>query len=121
MAKKLVTFGSSLKKIRLSMGLTQEDIANVIGVSIAYVSDIERGQRAPFQDDDIKKLCKKFPDAMNYDEMIQLAKVSRPKFILETKNASSTKLSLGAKIQDMWPFMTDVQASRILDFISREG
>jgi len=40
-------FGALLKRLRLGAGLTQEDLANRVGYSVAYVSMLERGQRLP--------------------------------------------------------------------------
>ena len=41
------TFGSELRKLRRANGKTLEDIADMWGVSIPHVSDIERGRRSP--------------------------------------------------------------------------
>ena len=41
------TFGPRLREARRSAGKTLEDVASHLGVSIPYVSDIERGNRAP--------------------------------------------------------------------------
>jgi len=37
------TFGENLRKIRKEKGLTQQDLANDIGVEISQISRIERG------------------------------------------------------------------------------
>ncbi|GIZ07892.1 helix-turn-helix domain-containing protein [Flavobacterium sp. UMI-01] len=39
----LINFGENLRKLRLSKGLTQEQLANEIGVEISQISRIERG------------------------------------------------------------------------------
>src|SRR4030088_3494517 len=39
------TLGASLKKLRLSAGMTQEELAESAGISARTVSDLERGLR----------------------------------------------------------------------------
>lgn len=41
-------FGRFIREKRSEQGLSLNDVAEKIGVSVAYVSDVERGQRAPF-------------------------------------------------------------------------
>lgn len=40
-------FGSRLRKIRLGMGLTQEELADKVGLHPTYIGQIERGVRNP--------------------------------------------------------------------------
>lgn len=40
-------FGASLKKIRTKRGLTQERVAELTGISTNFVSELERGLKAP--------------------------------------------------------------------------
>ena len=39
----LIEFGKALRQIRLTNGLTQEKLANELGVEISQISRIERG------------------------------------------------------------------------------
>ena len=39
----LIQFGNTLRKLRLEKGLTQEQLANELGVEISQISRIERG------------------------------------------------------------------------------
>ena len=39
----LIEFGNNVRKLRLSKGLTQEQLANELGVEISQISRIERG------------------------------------------------------------------------------
>ena len=40
-------FGNRLREIRLGLGLTQEEFAEKIGISVDFLSLIERGVNAP--------------------------------------------------------------------------
>lgn len=44
----LMTFGAHLRAKRLARNLTQRFIGEMLGVSAPYISDIEKGRRAPF-------------------------------------------------------------------------
>lgn len=39
----LISFGGNLRKLRLAKGLTQEQLANELGIEISQISRIERG------------------------------------------------------------------------------
>ena len=39
----LINFGENLRKLRLSKGYTQEQLANELGIEISQISRIERG------------------------------------------------------------------------------
>lgn len=39
----LISFGGNLRQLRLAKGLTQEQLANELGVEISQISRIERG------------------------------------------------------------------------------
>lgn len=40
-------FGKRIRELRALKGLTQEELAEAVGVSTDFISLIERGQRAP--------------------------------------------------------------------------
>ncbi len=51
-------FGEALRKRRRETKKTLSDIADVLGVSVVYVSDVERGNRRPLNNDSIIKVAK---------------------------------------------------------------
>lgn len=52
------TFGSYLKSLRLSRGITQRGLAKALYISAPYVSDMERGNRNPPNLDILEPLTK---------------------------------------------------------------
>src|SRR5687767_15767771 len=44
-------YGTELRRLRTKAEKSLKDVAEEIGVSITYVSDVERGLRKPFADD----------------------------------------------------------------------
>lgn len=110
------TFGSYLKKLRTENGMTQEEIAKLLDISIAYVSDVERGSRAPFCDRDCRKLAKEF--GVNQDEFLEIAHKSRPNYVLDGRNVSDTKRTLGARLGEAWDDLDDRKANAILAILA---
>lgn len=54
--KKNITYGQKLKNARLALGLTQEKVAEYLGLAPRYVSDIER-DKTKGSIDTLVKLC----------------------------------------------------------------
>ena len=51
-------FGDALRKARRSAGKTLGDVARLLEVSVVYVSDVERGNRRPFNNERLLKIAK---------------------------------------------------------------
>lgn len=49
------SFGELLRKLRHDKGKTLGDVARMLGISVVYLSDVERGHRKPFNRDRILK------------------------------------------------------------------
>ena len=47
MASLQETFAANFTRIRIARGLTQEQLAAKAGISVSYVSMLQRGQRSP--------------------------------------------------------------------------
>ena len=50
-------FGDLLRNTRKKAGKSMLDVAQHLGVSVVFVSDVERGNRAPFTPDKILKVA----------------------------------------------------------------
>lgn len=76
-------FGERLRELRKRAGKTLGDVADVLGVSVVYVSDVERGNRAPLRPDLVDKVA----DALGADaaELHRLAAEVRGAFELPTE------------------------------------
>ena len=51
-------FGDALREQRRNANKTLGDVARLLGVSVVYVSDVERGNRRPFGNERILKIAK---------------------------------------------------------------
>ncbi len=43
----LTRFAGNVHRLRSKKGLSQKDLADAVGISVSYVSMLERGQRSP--------------------------------------------------------------------------
>jgi transcriptional regulator with XRE-family HTH domain len=50
-------FGDLLRKLRRNADKTLGDVARALGISVVYVSDVERGNRNPFSTERILKVA----------------------------------------------------------------
>lgn len=50
-------FGDTLRRTRQEAGKTLGDVARLLGLSVVYVSDVERGNRRPFSNERILKVA----------------------------------------------------------------
>jgi len=76
-------FGTYLRKVRMGRGVTLRELANHLGCSDPYLSDVELGRRAPLTDARIHQAAK-----FLRVEPVKLrvkAAISRGKFTLPTK------------------------------------
>ena len=47
MSNEIIKFGKKLKEVRFMKGLSQGDVARILGVHRTYISGLERGVRNP--------------------------------------------------------------------------
>lgn len=53
-----MSFGVALRAARRRAGKSQADLAKYLGISTAYVSDMERGYRSPLTNDRLEKAAR---------------------------------------------------------------
>lgn len=51
------TIGTNIERIRIEAGLSQGELAQAIGVSPSYISDIERGDRSDIKTSTVRRIA----------------------------------------------------------------
>ena len=92
------TFGSELRGIREAKQATLKGLAEVIDVSIVYISDVERDRRNPPPADRIAKLLKFLDATERLDEMLMLAAVARNTVEISIENKSEATIKAIASL-----------------------
>lgn len=60
-------FGRNVRRVRRERGLSQEELADAVGLAVTYVGQIERGQRNP-----TLGVVERFAVALNIQELALL-------------------------------------------------
>ncbi len=95
-------FGALLRNIRFEAGKSLGEVAGVLGVSIPYLSDVERGNRAPLTADRIHHVARYL--STNPSPLLAAAAADRGAFELAvTKSTSPRALEVGAELMRGWP------------------
>lgn len=98
-------FGKFLRKLRIDRGMVIRDMAEMLGVSPAYLSAIELGKRA-IPDSFVDNLCNAFK--LNNDErrdILHLADISQPSIKIDLTDAEDanreTMLAFARKFKEL--------------------
>lgn len=84
-------FGVLMRTQREIAGLTQQHIANRLGCSVPYVSDLERGRRDPSSDEDVATIAQMV--GVSVGRMRAAALRSRPVLRIDTGSLTDTQRS----------------------------
>lgn len=108
-------FGETLRRWRQKSGVTLLQLANELGWSVAYVSDIERGRRDPPGDHFVRKAARLI--GCSEEELLEAAWVDRGHFELSAAVESALHHRVGSKLALRWEALTEDQLRRILDAV----
>ena len=86
------TFGSELRRMRGEARLTLVHIADHMGWSIVYVSDIERNRRNPPAPRDIEKILRRLGKESSLPEMMRLAAEARKSIEIRLSGENSLEV-----------------------------
>lgn len=108
-------FGSGLRRCRLDAGLTLREVASVLGKSISYVSDVERGLRSPFRGGDLEVVCACVGGELGRFRV--LASVDRGGFLLSSEVVSDLRMQVGSELMVRWDSLSDNRLKRLGDIL----
>ncbi|WP_312605617.1 helix-turn-helix domain-containing protein [Kosakonia cowanii] len=107
----VTNFGKYLRKLRIDRGMVLKDMAEMIGVSSAYLSAIELGKRA-IPDDLISDVVKGFGLSKKEGEKLsKYAQLSQPSIKVDMSDANDQNKELmlvfARKFKDLSPDQLD--------------
>jgi transcriptional regulator with XRE-family HTH domain len=111
-------YGKVLRKLRKAAGKTLGDVAEFLGLSITYVSDVELANRAPFDRDRNIRLARFLnaaPDAL----LIPAAEWNGA-YELESKSVSPKAREVGAMLMRGWKDFDDEELAELERIASRK-
>lgn len=81
----MTPFGEALRELRRQKGVTQQEMADAIGVSAAYLSALEHGRRGRPSFDFLQRVCGYFNIIWDEaEELFRLAEGSDPRVTVDT-------------------------------------
>lgn len=95
----MTPFGEKIRNLRAERGISQKRMASDLGLSAAYLSALEHGQRGSPNFNFVQRVITYFniiwDDA---DELIALAGLSDPRITIDTSNLSPKATELANKL-----------------------
>lgn len=113
------SFGAKIRKIRETARKSLSDLAAAMGVSVVYVSDIERGRRNPPLGEKLTKMA----EFLNIDreEVETWALKERKKVELDLDARTSMVSDAALMLARRWDSISDDDASQILKILTHRG
>jgi transcriptional regulator with XRE-family HTH domain len=120
--KKISLFGDELRRLRRAKELSLANLADSIGCSIVYMSDVERGRRNPPGPEKIRKLLVIMGEEQRFSEMLVLAARSRQsiEISVEDKNDQVADMLVALARRCDEGSLDDELARRIKDILGEE-
>lgn len=109
-------FGRKLRDERERANITMTVLAQHLEISIPYLSDIERGNRAPLDPAKIRLAAKVL--AIDPNELLREAAISRGVFELDA-NLPTKHREVGAMLMRGWADLTDEELNAIAAVLNR--
>lgn len=104
----MTPFGKAIRDLRRRKGVTQKEMASVIGVSAAYLSALEHGRRGAPSFEFLQRVAGYFNVIWDEaDELFMVANLSNPRIVLDTSGLSPEHTAfanrLAALIRELSP------------------
>jgi transcriptional regulator with XRE-family HTH domain len=112
-------FGDLLRKTRKLSGNTMLDLAQHLGVSVVFISDVERGNRAPLTAEKILKLTEFL--GVDPEPLLLKAAKSRGSFELDATGVSGKAQRVGAALMRGWSELKEEDLEKIARIVRRRG
>ena len=110
-------FGRLVRQKRKDAKKTLADLAGILGVSIVYVSDVERGKRPPWRPDLIIQAANFL--GVDPQGLLVAAAAVRGSFQLDASHLSPEAAHAGAALMRGWEELTDQDLIEIRNIVER--
>lgn len=111
-------FGTLLRKLRKAGGKTMGQLADHLGVSVSYVSDVELGNRAPFDGAKVREAARFL--RVDPTALFMAAAASRGAFELSV-GSNATVNAVGAALMRAWGDLSEDDLQKISEVVNRSA
>ena len=117
----MTPFGEALRRLRAARGVTQRQMAKAIGVSPAYLSALEHGNRSEPSWEFVQRVIGYFNIIWDEAEELQmLAGLSRPKVTINTADLTAKATEVANKLAAVIGRLDETTLERIETLISSD-
>ena len=113
-----LTFGQRIRKLRETAKKSLKDLADAVGVSVVYISDIERGHRNPPHGDKLYKMADFFH--LERKEVEEWALKERKRVELDLKDGNGPVSDAALALARRWDTLTEDEATEIIKILTKE-
>jgi transcriptional regulator with XRE-family HTH domain len=111
-------FGKLLREYREGAAKSMGALARELGVSVSYLSDVERGFRPPLVDDKIERAAAFLGAGASV--LRKAAGETRGAFQLDVVNVSGRAREVGAMLSRQWPDISEKKLERLQQVLEEE-
>jgi transcriptional regulator with XRE-family HTH domain len=112
-------FGRVLRNMREQKKATMGELARHLGVSVSYLSDVERGFRPPLVDEKIMRTATFLE--VQPDGLLREAAEARGAFQLDAARVTPSARHVGAMLARQWAEMSPEKLNRIQKVLEDNG
>lgn len=110
-------FGRYLRELREGTGMRIKELADKMGWTAVYVSDIELGRRNPPSSQKIRQIA----SLLNVDptKLLDLADKEKKKVVLDLDEESPGRMEVALMLARSWEGLTDEEIEEMKTFLKR--
>jgi len=113
-----VDYGTTLRALRKQAGKTLGELADFLGLSISYVSDVELGNRAPLEKERNLRIAQFLGQPS--DALLAAAAEWNGAFELDAKSVSDKAREVGAMLMRDWLDFTDEELEQFAKIVRKK-
>jgi transcriptional regulator with XRE-family HTH domain len=114
----MTPFGRRLRELRAARNILMKDMAAALGVSSAYLSALEHGNRGRPSSGLVQQISAYFNLAWDdVDELKRLAQLSHPRVVVDTAGLSPKATELANRLSEKIDELSEDTIDRLLDAI----
>jgi len=113
-------FGDRIRQLRKDKKKKLRDVASALGVSVVYVSDVERNRRTPPRIEVLEKWVEAIEAGQHFEELVALATDSRKRINIKVDRVSPNVVKTLLRLQKVCERgeLTEEMAAKISQILS---
>ena len=112
-------FGALLRQRRKEKELTLGTVADALGLSVTFLSEVERGEKPPLQDAYLVILSELLD--LNLQDLQNAARDSRSQFRLDARHVGEAHRDFAAALERRWTTLSEAEIREMSNILGRVG